>query len=291
MELINKHRQTARRCFLFAGRRRTHPRRQRSLHECRGRRHQQKNLSESKSPRLWPDERATRARLRVALSGLAITEYFRDEKNQDVLLFIDNIFRFSQAGSEVSRLLGAHTSAVGYQPRSRPKWVICRSAITSTKKGSITSFPSRLCACGRPHRSCARDNFCAIWTRPSFWNGPLPNSAFSRCRSPLVEFPRVDARKLSARSITSRSRRPKSPPALQGFAGHHRDSRHGRTVARRPLDGFSARAKSSVSSASPSPSRKFSRAAKASKCVAETVRASRKFSMASTTTFLRATST
>src|SRR5207244_1976997 len=56
------------------------------------------------------------ARLRVALSGLAITEYFRDEKNQDVLLFIDNIFRFSQAGSEVSALLGRTPSAVGYQP-------------------------------------------------------------------------------------------------------------------------------------------------------------------------------
>src|SRR5207248_10842023 len=56
------------------------------------------------------------ARLRVALSGLAITEYFRDEKHQDVLLFIDNIFRFSQAGSEVSALLGRSASAVGYQP-------------------------------------------------------------------------------------------------------------------------------------------------------------------------------
>ena len=56
------------------------------------------------------------ARLRVALSGLAITEYFRDEKNQDVLLFIDNIFRFSQAGAEVSSLLGRTASAVGYQP-------------------------------------------------------------------------------------------------------------------------------------------------------------------------------
>ena len=56
------------------------------------------------------------ARLRVALSGLAITEYFRDEKNQDVLLFIDNIFRFSQAGAEVSSLLGRTASSVGYQP-------------------------------------------------------------------------------------------------------------------------------------------------------------------------------
>src|SRR5262247_4180283 len=80
------------------------------------------------------------ARLRVALSGLAITEYFRDEKNQDVLLFIDNIFRFSQAGSEVSALLGRTASAVGYQPTLAAEMGILQERITSTKKGSITSF-------------------------------------------------------------------------------------------------------------------------------------------------------
>ena len=80
------------------------------------------------------------ARLRVALSGLAITEYFRDEKNQDVLLFIDNIFRFSQAGSEVSALLGRTPSAVGYQPTLASEMGELQERITSTKKGSITSF-------------------------------------------------------------------------------------------------------------------------------------------------------
>ncbi|MBZ0160365.1 F0F1 ATP synthase subunit beta [Candidatus Methylomirabilis sp.] len=80
------------------------------------------------------------ARLRVALSGLAITEYFRDEKHQDVLLFIDNIFRFSQAGSEVSALLGRTASAVGYQPTLAAEMGALQERITSTKKGSITSF-------------------------------------------------------------------------------------------------------------------------------------------------------
>jgi F-type H+-transporting ATPase subunit beta len=80
------------------------------------------------------------ARLRVALAGLAMTEYFRDEKNLDVLLFIDNIFRFSQAGSEVSALLGRSSSAVGYQPTLAAEMGALQERITSTKKGSITSF-------------------------------------------------------------------------------------------------------------------------------------------------------
>ena len=80
------------------------------------------------------------ARLRVALSGLAMTEYFRDEKNQDVLLFVDNIFRFSQAGSEVSALLGRTPSAVGYQPTLSAEMGDLQERITSTKNGSITSF-------------------------------------------------------------------------------------------------------------------------------------------------------
>ncbi|HEY4300671.1 MAG TPA: F0F1 ATP synthase subunit beta [Candidatus Didemnitutus sp.] len=80
------------------------------------------------------------ARMRVALSALAMAEYFRDEKSQDVLLFIDNIFRFSQAGSEVSALLGRSPSAVGYQPTLANEMGILQERITSTKKGSITSF-------------------------------------------------------------------------------------------------------------------------------------------------------
>ena len=79
------------------------------------------------------------ARMRVALSGLTMAEYFRDERNQDVLLFIDNIFRFSQAGSEVSALLGRMPSAVGYQPTLATEMGQLQERITSTKNGSITS--------------------------------------------------------------------------------------------------------------------------------------------------------
>ncbi|MBY0373231.1 MAG: F0F1 ATP synthase subunit beta [Bryobacteraceae bacterium] len=79
------------------------------------------------------------ARLRVGLTGLTVAEYFRDEQNQDVLLFVDNIFRFTQAGSEVSALLGRMPSAVGYQPNLASEMGALQERITSTKKGSITS--------------------------------------------------------------------------------------------------------------------------------------------------------
>ncbi|MGI5881401.1 MAG: F0F1 ATP synthase subunit beta [Syntrophomonadaceae bacterium] len=80
------------------------------------------------------------ARMRVGLTGLTLAEYFRDEKKQDVLLFIDNIFRFSQAGSEVSALLGRMPSAVGYQPTLATEMGQLQERITSTKNGSITSI-------------------------------------------------------------------------------------------------------------------------------------------------------
>ncbi len=80
------------------------------------------------------------ARMRVALSGLTMAEYFRDEEGQDVLLFIDNIYRFTQAGSEVSALLGRMPSAVGYQPTLANEMGALQERITSTKKGSITSI-------------------------------------------------------------------------------------------------------------------------------------------------------
>jgi len=79
------------------------------------------------------------ARARVALSGLTIAEYFRDQENQDVLLFVDNIFRFTQAGSELSALLGRIPSAVGYQPTLATEMGTLQERITSTDKGSITS--------------------------------------------------------------------------------------------------------------------------------------------------------
>jgi F-type H+-transporting ATPase subunit beta len=79
-------------------------------------------------------------RLRIALTALTMAEYFRDERGEDVLVFIDNIFRFSQAGSEVSALLGRIPSAVGYQPNLATEMAALQERITSTKKGSITSF-------------------------------------------------------------------------------------------------------------------------------------------------------
>lgn len=101
----------------------------------------QKDLSKSKVALVYGQmNEPPGARMRVGLSALTMTEYFRDEKNQDVLLFIDNIFRFSQAGSEVSALLGRSPSAVGYQPTLANEMGILQERITSTKKGSITSF-------------------------------------------------------------------------------------------------------------------------------------------------------
>lgn len=79
------------------------------------------------------------ARARVALTGLTVAEYFRDQEGQDVLLFIDNIFRFTQAGSEVSALLGRIPSAVGYQPTLATDMGTMQERITTTSKGSITS--------------------------------------------------------------------------------------------------------------------------------------------------------
>jgi len=80
------------------------------------------------------------ARMRVALSGLTMAEYFRDQEGQDVLLFIDNIFRFVQAGSEVSALLGRMPSQVGYQPTLSSEMGQLQERITSTRKGSVTSI-------------------------------------------------------------------------------------------------------------------------------------------------------
>ena len=101
----------------------------------------QDNLSESKVALVYGQmNEPPGARLRVALSALSMAEYFRDEKNQDVLLFIDNIFRFSQAGAEVSALLGRTPSAVGYQPTLSAEMGDLQERITSTTKGSVTSF-------------------------------------------------------------------------------------------------------------------------------------------------------
>ncbi len=107
------------------------------------------------------------SRLRVALSGLAIAEYFRDEEGKDVLLFIDNIFRFTQAGAEVSALLGRMPSAVGYQPNLAEEMGELQERITSTKKGSITSMQ-------------------AVYVPADDYTDPAPATTFAHLDSTLV---------------------------------------------------------------------------------------------------------
>src|SRR3972149_3299756 len=107
------------------------------------------------------------ARFRVALSALSIAEYFRDEKNQDVLLFIDNIFRFAQAGSEVSALLGRTPSAVGYQPTLAAEMGQLQERITSTKNGSVTSLQ-------------------AIYVPADDYTDPAPVTTFAHLDSTIV---------------------------------------------------------------------------------------------------------
>ncbi len=107
------------------------------------------------------------ARLRVALSGLAIAEYFRDEEGQDVLLFIDNIFRFTQAGAEVSALLGRMPSAVGYQPNLAEEMGELQERITSTKRGSITSMQ-------------------AVYVPADDYTDPAPATTFAHLDSTIV---------------------------------------------------------------------------------------------------------
>ncbi|GHO92441.1 ATP synthase subunit beta [Reticulibacter mediterranei] len=107
------------------------------------------------------------SRLRVALSGLAIAEYFRDEEGKDVLLFIDNIFRFTQAGAEVSALLGRMPSAVGYQPNLAEEMGELQERITSTKKGSITSMQ-------------------AVYVPADDYTDPAPATTFAHLDSTIV---------------------------------------------------------------------------------------------------------
>ena len=132
------------------------------------------------------------ARLRVALSGLTMAEYFRDEEGKDVLLFIDNIFRFTQAGSEVSALLGRMPSAVGYQPTLATEMGQLQERITSTKKGSVTSIQ-------------------AIYVPADDYTDPAPATAFAHLDATtnlerkIAEtgiFPAVDPLASSSRILT-----------------------------------------------------------------------------------------
>ena len=134
------------------------------------------------------------ARLRVGLSGLTVAEYFRDQEGQDVLLFIDNIFRFTQAGSEVSALLGRMPSAVGYQPNLATEMGELQERITSTKKGSVTSVQ-------------------AIYVPADDYTDPAPATTFahldattqlSRAISELGIYPAVDPLASTSRILDPR---------------------------------------------------------------------------------------
>ena len=169
-------------------------------------------------------------RLRVALSALTMAEYFRDVQNQDVLLFIDNIFRFTQAGSEVSTLLGRMPSAVGYQPNLADEMGVLQERITSTRGHSITSMQ-------------------AIYVPADDYTDPAPATTFahldattelSREIASLGIYPAVDPLTSTSRILDPQLHRPgplrlrdpdqADPAAQQGAAGHHRDPRCRRAV-------------------------------------------------------------
>ena len=174
------------------------------------------------------------ARLRVGLTGLTVAEYFRDVEGQDTLLFIDNIFRFTQAGSEVSALLGRMPSAVGYQPNLATEMGELQERITSTNKGSITSVQ-------------------AIYVPADDYTDPAPATSFAHLDAttnlsreiaslgiypavdPLASTSRIlDPNILGAEHYNTAQDRETDPTTKQGIAGHHRDSRRRRAVGRRP---------------------------------------------------------
>ena len=172
-------------------------------------------------------------RLRVALSALTMAEYFRDVQNQDVLLFIDNIFRFTQAGSEVSTLLGRMPSAVGYQPNLADEMGVLQERITSTRGHSITSLQ-------------------AIYVPADDYTDPAPATTFahldattelSRAIVSQGIYPAVDPLTSTSRILDPRylgddhyrvAHRSQADPAEeQGTAGDHRDPRYRRARPRR----------------------------------------------------------
>ena len=176
------------------------------------------------------------ARSRVALTGLAAAEYFRDVEGQDVLFFVDNIFRFTQAGSEVSALLGRMPSAVGYQPTLATDLGGLQERITSTTKGSITAVQ-------------------CVYVPADDLTDPAPATTFAHLDGtvvlsrPIAElgiYPAVDP--LDSTSRNSRSQRfgsgtlHGSPSGagdaaeVQRPAGHHRHSGYGRTFRSRQAD-------------------------------------------------------
>ena len=232
MELINNVAKAARRLLGLRRRRRADPRGQRPLaRDDRVGRHRPARLEEVEGSLIYGQmTEPPGARLRVGLTGLTVAECFRDTEGKDVLLFIDNIFRFTQAGSEVSALLGRMPSAVGYQPNLATEMGELQERITSTKKGSITSVQ-------------------AIYVPADDLTDPAPATAFahldatsvlSRQIAELGIYPAVDPLASTSKILSPMivgeehyargAAGPADPPEVQGPAGHHRDPRHRRAL-------------------------------------------------------------
>ena len=180
------------------------------------------------------------ARARVGLSGLTVAEYFRDQ-GQDVLFFVDNIFRFTQAGSEVSALLGRIPSAVGYQPTLATDMGALQERITTTHKGSITSVqaiyvPADDLTDPAPATSFAHLDATTVLDRDIAAKGIYPAVDPLDSTSRMLD-PRVvgEEHYEVARQVQQILQRYKA------LAGHHRHSRHGRAVRRRQADVARAR--------------------------------------------------
>ena len=169
-------------------------------------------------------------RLRVGLSALTMAEYFRDVERQDVLLFIDNIFRFTQAGSEVSTLLGRMPSAVGYQPTLADEMGILQERITSLKGRSITSLqaiyvPADDITDPAPHTAFAHLDATTVLTRRLVELGIYP------AIDPLDSASRIlDPQYVGQEHYDVGRSGATDPAALQGPAGHHRHPRDRRAV-------------------------------------------------------------
>ena len=210
------------------------------------------------------------ARQRVGLTGLTMAEYFRDEEGRDVLLFIDNIFRFTQAGSEVSALLGRMPSAVGYQPNLATEMAALQERITSTKKGSITSLQ-------------------AVFVPADDYTDPAPATTFGhldstirleRSIAELGIYPAVDPLTSTSTRPRPEHRRPGAlrrragdearPAALPRPPGHHRDPRHRRAVRGGQGDGRPRAPPPAVRRASRSSSPRCSPAGRAPTCRSRT---------------------
>ena len=146
------------------------------------------------------------ARMRVGLTGLTMAEYFRDKEHQDVLLFVDNIFRFIQAGSEVSALLGRIPSAVGYQPTLGTDVGALQERITSTKEGSITSVQ-------------------AVYVPADDLTDPAPAATFAHLDATTVlsrQIAYFGSSYYRGRTLRNGSRSTGNPSKVQGFAGYYR---------------------------------------------------------------------